>query len=63
MALGWIQGPESQVCSEEMALMGPAMAEARLTMGDFALESYACPRYTAPDEAGRVILDLLVSLK
>lgn len=63
LALGWIQGPESQVCLEEMALMGPAMAEARLTMGDFALESYACPRYTAPDEAGRVILDLLVSLK
>lgn len=63
LALGWIQGLESEVCLQEMALMGPAMAKARLTMGDFAIESYVCPRYTTPDETGRVILDLLVSVK
>ena len=53
----WIQGPEAEVYGREQACMD-ALKEAGMTPILRCMERYQCPRFTTPDEQGRIILDL-----
>ena len=53
----WVQGTEGEIYQREAECIKRLEAEG-ISVGErWSMERYQCPRYTTPDEAGRVILD------
>ena len=62
-AVGWIRGASTQdVCMPAHELTSKAMEEKGYTNQGFtwSMELYNCPRFTTPDEQGRIILDYYI---
>ena len=63
-ALGvcWVHGKEEEIfCNEGMC--GEKLENAGYKLGDWCMERYCCPRYTTPDENGKIVLDICFYLK
>lgn len=58
----WIQGPEEEVYGREQACID-ALRDAGMNPIIRCMERYQCPRFTTPDDQGRVILDLCFFLE
>ncbi|MFV0399442.1 MAG: GyrI-like domain-containing protein [Oscillospiraceae bacterium] len=65
VAVGWIQGNDTMdVCSVAHEFTEKALREQGRTCNNMTWcgEVYGCPRYTEPDENGKIILDYYIPL-
>ena len=53
----WVRGTEGEIYRREAECIKRLEAEGISVGETWSMERYQCPRYTTPDEAGRVILD------
>ena len=58
----WLHGKENDVFFHEEEC-SKKLEQAGHKLDDICLERYACPRFTTPDENGKVILDICFYLK
>lgn len=64
LALGQVQGPESEVYAAADKLLPPLIRQAGKSAGDYMIEVYACPRFTTPDPVDHtVVLDYYLQVK
>lgn len=63
LALGQIKGPESEIYAQSEGLIMPLIQKAGKKPAGYMMEVYACPRFTAPDEKGHVILDYYMEVQ
>ena len=63
-ALGvcWLYGKEEDVYCQE-GRCGEKLEEAGYKLADWCMERYCCPRFTTPDESGKIILDICFYLE
>ena len=63
-ALGvcWLYGKENEVYGLE-GKCGEKLEQAGYIPGDWCMERYGCPRFTTPDDSGKIILDICFYLK
>jgi hypothetical protein len=64
----WLQGPEGELYCKEDKCADRLSQEGHEIVNDEAgacwfFERYGCPRFTTPDEQGRVILDICFCIK
>ena len=58
----WLHGKEEEVFCQE-GRCGEKLEQAGYALTDWCMERYCCPRFTTPDEDGKVILDICFYLK
>ena len=59
----WIYGKEDEVYFHEMQCGERLEKDGFHVKYDWCMERYVCPRFTAPDEKGNIILDICFFLK
>ena len=54
----WVYGKEGEVYMQEEACREKLVKEGFNVIDEWCFERYTCPRFTTPDEAGKIILDI-----
>ena len=58
----WVHGKEEEVYSQEERC-ADKLEQMGYTLSEWCMERYCCPRFTTPDENGKVVLDICFYLK
>jgi hypothetical protein len=59
----WVYGKEHEIFGHEGMCAERLVADGFEIAGKWCFERYACPRFTTPDEAGNVTLDICFFIK